>query len=129
MLEQAEGGAQGQGRGRARHHAAGRFTGLPGGQDGGMSTQLARMLKQAGQKAPEVKPVLEVNAEHPLVQEAGGLGALRRPGAHPVRPGAAGRRRLAGRPGGLREARQRAAGLIIRRISRRWCSAWICSRQ
>jgi molecular chaperone HtpG len=41
-------------------------------QDGGMSTQLARMLKQAGQKAPEVKPVLEVNAEHPLVKKLEG---------------------------------------------------------
>ncbi|SIQ73055.1 molecular chaperone HtpG [Pseudacidovorax sp. RU35E] len=38
-------------------------------QEHGMSTQLARMLKQAGQKAPEVKPVLEVNAEHPLVKK------------------------------------------------------------
>jgi molecular chaperone HtpG len=38
-------------------------------QDGGMSTQLARMLKQAGQPAPEVKPVLEVNAGHPLVKK------------------------------------------------------------
>ncbi|NDE42482.1 MAG: molecular chaperone HtpG, partial [Betaproteobacteria bacterium] len=38
-------------------------------QDHGMSTQLARMLKQAGQKAPEVKPVLEVNADHPLVKK------------------------------------------------------------
>jgi molecular chaperone HtpG len=27
------------------------------------------MLKQAGQKVPEVKPVLEVNAEHPLVKK------------------------------------------------------------
>ena len=41
-------------------------------QDHGMSTQLARMLKQAGQKAPEVKPVLEVNADHPLVKKLGG---------------------------------------------------------
>ncbi len=41
-------------------------------QDGGMSTQLARMLKQAGQKAPEVKPVLEVNAEHALVKKLAG---------------------------------------------------------
>lgn len=40
--------------------------------DGGMSMQLARMLKQAGQKAPEVKPVLEVNAEHPLVKKLDG---------------------------------------------------------
>ena len=38
-------------------------------QDGGMSNQLARMLKQAGQKTPELKPVLEVNVEHPLVKK------------------------------------------------------------
>ena len=41
-------------------------------QDNGMSTQLARMLKQAGQTAPNVKPVLEVNAEHPLVKKLEG---------------------------------------------------------
>ena len=41
-------------------------------QDHGMSTQLARMLKQAGQSAPEVKPVLEVNADHPLVKKLDG---------------------------------------------------------
>jgi molecular chaperone HtpG len=41
-------------------------------KDDGMSTQLARMLKQAGQTAPEVKPVLEVNAEHPLVKKLDG---------------------------------------------------------
>ena len=41
-------------------------------QDHGMSTQLARMLKQAGQSAPEVKPVLEVNAGHPLVKKLDG---------------------------------------------------------
>jgi molecular chaperone HtpG len=41
-------------------------------QDGGMSTQLARMLKQAGQPAPDLKPVLEVNAEHPLVKKLDG---------------------------------------------------------
>ena len=38
-------------------------------QDHGMSTQLARMLKQAGQDAPETKPILEVNADHPLVKK------------------------------------------------------------
>ncbi len=38
-------------------------------KDDGMSMQLARMLKQAGQAAPEVKPVLEVNAEHALVKK------------------------------------------------------------
>ena len=41
-------------------------------KDDGMSTQLARMLKQAGQAAPEVKPVLEVNAEHALVKKLDG---------------------------------------------------------
>lgn len=37
--------------------------------EGGMSLQLARLLKQAGQQAPSAKPVLEVNASHPLVQK------------------------------------------------------------
>jgi molecular chaperone HtpG len=41
-------------------------------QDGGMSTQLARMLKQAGQPAPDLKPVLEVNADHALVKKLEG---------------------------------------------------------
>ncbi len=40
--------------------------------DDGMSMQLARMLKQAGQQAPEVKPVLEVNPEHALVRKLDG---------------------------------------------------------
>ena len=40
--------------------------------EGGMSLQLARLLKQAGQKAPETRPVLEVNAEHPLVKKLDG---------------------------------------------------------
>jgi molecular chaperone HtpG len=40
--------------------------------EGGMSLQLARMLKQAGQKAPQVKPVLEVNPEHALVRKLDG---------------------------------------------------------
>jgi len=40
--------------------------------DDGMSMQLARMLKQAGQSAPEVKPVLEVNPEHTLVKKLDG---------------------------------------------------------
>jgi molecular chaperone HtpG len=41
-------------------------------QDIGMSLQLARMLKQAGQPAPNVKPVLEINSEHPLVKKLDG---------------------------------------------------------
>jgi len=41
-------------------------------EDGEYSTQLARLLKSAGQKAPEVKPILEVNAEHALVRKLEG---------------------------------------------------------
>ncbi|MGE0351427.1 molecular chaperone HtpG [Hydrogenophaga sp.] len=41
-------------------------------EDGDYSTQLARMLKQAGQPAPEVRPILEVNAEHELVKKLDG---------------------------------------------------------
>ncbi len=38
-------------------------------KDQGMSLQMSRMLKQAGQTAPEVKPILEVNPEHRLVKK------------------------------------------------------------
>ena len=41
-------------------------------KDAGMSMQLARMLKQAGQPVPDSKPVLEINAEHPLVKKLDG---------------------------------------------------------
>jgi molecular chaperone HtpG len=34
----------------------------------GMSTNLERLLKAAGQKVPHMKPILEVNPTHPLVQ-------------------------------------------------------------
>jgi molecular chaperone HtpG len=37
-------------------------------EEGEMSAHLARMLKQAGQDAPDAKPILEVNPEHPLVK-------------------------------------------------------------
>ncbi|MGA0570325.1 molecular chaperone HtpG [Variovorax sp. VNK109] len=40
--------------------------------DDGMSTQLARMLKQAGQDVPMTKPILEVNADHALVKKLDG---------------------------------------------------------
>jgi len=40
--------------------------------DDGMSQQLARMLKQAGQAVPQTKPVLEVNPEHALVKKLDG---------------------------------------------------------
>ncbi|MCH7335404.1 molecular chaperone HtpG [Acinetobacter sp. NIPH 2699] len=37
--------------------------------EGELSPQLIRMLKQAGQAVPEIKPTLEINPEHPLVQK------------------------------------------------------------
>ena len=36
--------------------------------EAGMSEHLKRMLKQAGQNAPDSKPVLELNPEHPFIQ-------------------------------------------------------------
>ncbi|MDA8455532.1 molecular chaperone HtpG [Acidovorax sp. GBBC 3334] len=41
-------------------------------QEDGMSTQLARLMKQAGQSLPETRPVLEVNPEHALVKKLDG---------------------------------------------------------
>ncbi|MDR2154653.1 MAG: molecular chaperone HtpG [Burkholderiaceae bacterium] len=41
-------------------------------KDADMSLQLARLLKQAGQPVPDVKPVLEINPEHPLVKKLDG---------------------------------------------------------
>ncbi|MCC9598534.1 MULTISPECIES: molecular chaperone HtpG [unclassified Rubrivivax] len=40
--------------------------------EGDMSSHLARLLKQAGQSAPKSLPILEVNAEHPLVKRLDG---------------------------------------------------------
>ena len=34
----------------------------------GMSTNLERLLKAAGQKVPTTKPVLEINPDHPIVE-------------------------------------------------------------
>ncbi len=36
--------------------------------EGQMSAHLERMLRQAGQKTPERKPILEINPQHPLVR-------------------------------------------------------------
>ncbi len=41
-------------------------------EDQGMSLQMQRLLKQAGQAAPESKPILEINPEHPLVKKLDG---------------------------------------------------------
>ncbi len=38
-------------------------------EDNGMSVQLARMLRQAGQPVPDIKPVLEINVDHALIQK------------------------------------------------------------
>ena len=38
-------------------------------ESGDMSAHLARLLKQAGQSAPAVQPILEVNPEHALVKK------------------------------------------------------------
>ena len=40
--------------------------------EGDMSQHLARMLEQAGQKAPKASPILEINAEHALVRKLEG---------------------------------------------------------
>jgi molecular chaperone HtpG len=37
-------------------------------EEHGLSANLMRMLKAAGQNAPESKPILEINPDHPLVQ-------------------------------------------------------------
>lgn len=36
--------------------------------EAGMSEHLKRMLKQAGQNAPDTKPILELNPDHPFIQ-------------------------------------------------------------
>ena len=37
-------------------------------EEGDMSAHLNRLLKAAGQNAPDAKPILEVNAEHPMLK-------------------------------------------------------------
>jgi molecular chaperone HtpG len=41
-------------------------------KDAGLSLQMARLLKQAGQPAPDTKPVLEINPEHALIKRMEG---------------------------------------------------------
>jgi len=45
--------------------------------EGEISGHLERLLRQAGQKAPDRKPVLELNPKHPLVERLRGAGADR----------------------------------------------------
>ena len=37
-------------------------------EEGDMTPQMAAMLRQAGQDVPKVKPVLELNPKHPLIE-------------------------------------------------------------
>ncbi len=85
-----------------------------------MSGNLQRLLKAAGQKAPESRPILEINPSHPLVARmAADEARLRRLGQSAVRSGAARRRRPARRSGRVRQARQPAAAGVVRpRIGR-----------
>ena len=100
--------------------------------EGDMSAHLARLLKQAGQEAPKGKPILEVNAEHALVKRLEGDERIRRPGADPLRPGAAGRGRAARGPG--RPTCSASTGCWrperppVRRSARQPAIASICSR-
>jgi molecular chaperone HtpG len=73
--------------------------------EGDMSGHLARCSSRPGRRA-EVAADPGGQPEHALVKRLESERALRRPGADPVRPGAAGRRRAARRPGGLRAARE-----------------------
>jgi len=70
---------------------------------------LQRLLKAAGQKAPESRPILELNPTHPLVARLKAGGQNWGLGADAVRPGAAARGRAAGRPGGFRPTRESPA--------------------
>ena len=36
-------------------------------EESGMSTNLNRLLKEAGQEVPELKPILEINPSHPIL--------------------------------------------------------------
>ena len=84
-------------------------------EEGDMSGHLARLLKQAGQGAPKVAADPRGQRRARAGQAARVERALRRPGQHPVRPGAARRRRPARGSGGLRQARQRAAARLTAR--------------
>ena len=83
-----------------------------------MSGYLQRMLKAAGQNAPAMQPILEINPEHAREAAECRQRRFRRLVPSAVRPSAARRGRHARRPGKLREADQRAAA-VARRVSTR----------
>ena len=77
----------------------------------GLSTNLERLMKAAGQAMPASKPILEVNAAHPLVRRLGDEvdpGQVQRLEPDPLRPGHARRRRADRGSGGVRQAAERA---------------------
>ena len=84
----------------------------------GMSMNLERLLKASGQKVPTIKPILEINPHHPIVErlkdesDAEPVLGLE---PHPVRSGDAGRGRSARRPRDVREAAQRVDARARRR--------------
>ena len=106
----AEGHAEGSRQGRARDHAAGRLTGLSRRRGrrheraSGAAAQAGRARSAQGQADPRDQPAA---CADPAAAER--CGALRRSGAHRVRPGVAGRRWAARESGRLRAARDAAA--------------------
>ena len=79
--------------------------------EGDISGTLERLLKQAGQQAPERKPILEINPQHPLVKQlrTENERAVRRLVEPAVRPGVARRGRQARGSVGVRQADERPA--------------------
>ena len=71
-----------------------RFTRLSGGEEHDMSGNLERLLKAAGQKVPDSKPILEINPDHPMMQRLKYEPTRRvwRLEPYPVRSGIVGRR-------------------------------------
>ena len=96
--------------GSARHAPPDRFAGLPGGRRARHGRQpRAHAQGRRAEGARNVKPILEINPSHPLVQRLERRSkSTSTTGPRAVRPGAAGRRRAARRSGRLRQADQPA---------------------
>ena len=111
VLEKLREALKDKAAGRARHIAPGRFTGLPGRQRRRHEHAVVSHAQAGRPESPRDQAGAGSQRRTPAGEKARRLGAFRGPGPHPVRPGAAGRGRLAGRPGGLCEACQRTAGV------------------
>ena len=80
-------------------------------EEGGISANLERVLRAAGQAVPNVPLVLEINPEHPIVtrlKDETDEDRFKDWKPHPLRSGDAGRGRASRRSGRIREAAQRA---------------------